>query len=123
MIKPEEAKGLFDKWLTENTLLFCSSRLHSCWGFLLRGHVAVLSEDLVEVRSEDGAASLKLRFSDVEDFEYKEPKDAPAEIREALPKEFGNAGTLVVALPLRPPLLAMPRDLLYFMEIPESFDK
>jgi hypothetical protein len=123
MIKPEEAREIFDKWLSENTLLLCTTGLHSCWSLFLRGRVAVLSEGIVEVRSTEGAAGVRIRLSDIEAFEYAEPKHASPEIRAAFPEDFGDAGTLVLALPLRVPDLTMPRDKLFFMEIPEKFDK
>jgi hypothetical protein len=120
MISPEAARLVFEKWLSENTLVFCTGDLHSCWSFRLRGRVAVLSDDLVEVRSEDDFSGARLRFSEASGFEYAEPKDASPEIRAILPAEHKESATLVVGLPSHEDGRLLSK--LFFMELLEGID-
>jgi len=113
MIRRED---IFEKWLTANTPVFCASQLRCMWGLILRGRVAVLSADGAEVRSEDGTAVVRLKFSGAE-FEYREPKDASPDVRASLPEEFWESATLMVALPTA---RDGERDLLFFLEVPDD---
>lgn len=124
MIEPSEARGIFEKWLSEGTEVSCTSSLYSCWGLALRGRVVELAEDgSVLLTTSDGTASLRLNLSEADGFEYAEPKDAPPEIAAQVPERLREAGTLVVGLPLRVPIPTMPRSKLFFMELPAEFDK
>jgi hypothetical protein len=119
VITPEEALLIFKKWKDEDTPLFCTSSLFSCWGMAFKGRVVSIErDDEIRIDSVDGVASLFLTLSGAEDFEYAEPGHAPEPIRSLVPPEARQTSFLLVALPLRvwEPLLK--RDKLAFVELP-----
>jgi hypothetical protein len=118
VIRPDEALLIFKKWRDEKTVVFCISRLFSCWAVTLRGRIASIErEDDVRMDSLDGSATLGLTLSGAEAFEYAEPGEP---LRSLVPPEARQTSFLLVALPLRVAQPFIRRDKLAFVALPEG---
>ncbi len=74
----EEALDLFGKWQTEKSLLRCDFSVRRVVA-RLNGRVVDLSDDRVQVLSDDTSQELLLPLPASLDFGYGEPRDFPEE--------------------------------------------
>ncbi len=104
-----EALDIFSKWLSERTLLRCD---FSFWEFAacFRGRIVSLSDDRLQVLSDDSFSELVLPLRAGLSFGYGEPRSEPETL------EF--SGALIVFMAELPP--AGDVDTICFLEIVES---
>jgi hypothetical protein len=123
----EEAYLVLDKLRADDATVFIMGRLWG-WTIALRGKVMSASREEVIVVSADrhsGSLSLDLEMEDLI-IRYAEPREIP--ILQGMPERDSRLATLMVSLPLRirPAdlkkrlLEAPPRELLFFLELPNS---
>jgi hypothetical protein len=124
LIKPEDAFLLFEKWMSEQTEIACTSEVFG-WRASLRGRVVLVTADEASLRSQDGAGVLTVPFRNLE-FAYAERRESRSPKGEDASRELV---TLIANLPLRlrPSALAVgavppPREKLIFQELPKSPD-
>lgn len=104
-----EALDIFNKWLTERTLLRCDL-LFLEFAACFRGRIVSLTDDRVRVLSDDTFSELDLPLTPELNFGYGEPRSGPENL------EF--SGTLIVFMAELPPTGDV--DTVCFLEIVES---
>jgi len=124
MIRLEEALLIFEGWFSEEKTILCTSSLHACWGFSLVGRVAATpTQTEVAIDGLDGRSRLIFDPSKIEGFEYSEPEHAPEPLRSQIPENSRKLSFLVAGLPLRTPVPLLPRDKLFFSELPPEMQR
>jgi hypothetical protein len=122
MIKLEEARTFLTSGDRKTPLFNAGAVCIPVGRCFFAARVMSLSDDIVEIRTQDGLGGIRVRLSDADGFEYGEAKDAPPDAKEALPDSLRDSAVLIVGLPLRVHVPTMPRDKLLFLELPEDVE-
>jgi len=126
----EEVFLIFDKLRGDDATVFCMGRLWG-WTIALRGKVMSATREEIIIVSADrhsGSLSLDLQMEDLM-VRYAEPREIP--ILQGTGERDSRLATLMASLPLRirpadlknRMLEAPPREVLFFLELPQVQDQ